>query len=531
MFTVFANNHVDICLGFAVKSVEVVAALSFLKVNVDSSSYILGCSHIVAVHTAYEVNSLTCVGLNHTEFICSACNGSCNYADSSGGSFGSFAAGSAAFELNAVDRLNPSVLHLRSALVITDYTVNYDCIANCGLGIHSVKSVGTGLVVGTVNKDLVTFCILDIHITVCITGNVNDRSADVVLAFSIVYNLTAKLDSLGNGKSGISFGNLNGGLLVRCLGVCVFCSNDLHYVLRIANFCRCKERTVGKRNGLVYVVSTNAVGVVVDIGHPSAAHLSIVIEYCAVCSAVADELGNLFAVLGGISVNVVLNIVNHSVELVSAFNLFYIEYSCNLGIVGCVDELVAAILSGIQHVEVLLILALVKEELVIYAFLGLGNNYVVVNNDHSEGVGSSLGVAVSIGDGSGDREGELLGVVCGKLYSVVACGGAGNDFNLFVVSGPGNLEELACAGNLTNNVKAVGNLAAVLAGVELVKINISLSKTGTFLFAANAEPALYGVNSLTAGENTKAENGKNQKCNNSFHFFLLYILIFGKTKL
>ena len=99
---------------------------------------------------------------------------------------------------------HPTVLHLRSG-VITDNTVNGDCVACNGLGFHSIISCISVCAIETVNKNLIAVLVLDVHITVSNVGNVNDCTGNIVLVSSIIILCIkcAKCKSLLNGKLGI----------------------------------------------------------------------------------------------------------------------------------------------------------------------------------------------------------------------------------------------------------------------------------------------------------------------------------------
>ena len=80
---------------------------------------------------------------------------------------------------------HPAVLHLRRS-VITDNTVNGDCVACNGLNIHCIISYRTVCGVNTVNKNLVTVLVFDVHITIGSICNINDCTGNVILVGSII---------------------------------------------------------------------------------------------------------------------------------------------------------------------------------------------------------------------------------------------------------------------------------------------------------------------------------------------------------
>ena len=511
------NYHVDVELcTCCIKSVEVVAALGLFKVNVDSSVYVSAGSHVVAVHTTDKVVNIgTNVLLNHTELVSSACNG-INYAK--GRSLGIGINGSAgnvnAFKSTAHELVGAAVvLHLKSGNgdgCAYNESVVGESVAVNGLVLVTLNNDG-GVVIAVKRGDL--------------TGK--NEVAGCGLAVSKTVKLIEDLLSIV-----ISLGKLIGSK-----SICILACHELNYELAVANLLGSEVAVLGDGDGGVGAVCTNAPNKVKNLNGPNAALVLIEGEYRAFLGVEADELGVLnsagVSIFGSLnlSVNVGLNAVNHGVPLVAAINLLYEEVGSFLGIKGGVDELVLVVLSGVKSIESLVEATLKKEELICNAFYGSLGDTAIVNSGHLEVVGLALRCAIS-SDGSGKRVAELLGIIVGEVYGVVVSLSAGLDGNLVRVGCPFNGENNTVELNLCNYVE-VRHSGFLLGLVDVMKeIDSICNGNGSCgcIGLTKTDHVLYLVDYVAGCEHTEAKNGDNEKCDNSFHFFLL-ILNFLDNKL
>ena len=102
---------------------------------------------------------------------------------------------------------HPAILHLRSC-VITDNTVNGDCVTCNRLNVHCIVSYRTVCTINTVNKNLIAVLVFNVHITVSSVGNVNDRTGNIVLVRGVIVLgvKCTECKSLLNGKNRICSG-------------------------------------------------------------------------------------------------------------------------------------------------------------------------------------------------------------------------------------------------------------------------------------------------------------------------------------
>ena len=126
----------------------------------------------------------------------------------------------------------PTVLHLKCGVVLTDNTVNSDLIAYCRLVRHCVVSDLTVSAVKTVDYEVGAY---DIDVTVLSIVNILDLASNVILicCVSVVCEEICNSLSLFNCKSGISLGKKNLGasialeVAVLVLVTKSICSNSL----------------------------------------------------------------------------------------------------------------------------------------------------------------------------------------------------------------------------------------------------------------------------------------------------------------
>ena len=110
---------------------------------------------------------------------------------------------------------DPTILNLRSAVVLTNDTHNNNVVTCNGLNFHSVVTVYAVCAVGAVNGEDVAELVGDLHVTVGGVVNLGNDTCNEVLAFgvNIVIHGESHVNDFLDGGSG--FGELNGKGLVN----------------------------------------------------------------------------------------------------------------------------------------------------------------------------------------------------------------------------------------------------------------------------------------------------------------------------
>ena len=110
------------------------------------------------------------------------------------------------------DMLNdPTVFNLRCAIVVTNHTVNGDCIAHSGLNLQLIVTVRAVCRVSAVEGENVTLFIGNSHVTVSSIVNLCNNTGYIVLIFGIyvVFLGESQCNCLLNGKRFTKFGEDN----------------------------------------------------------------------------------------------------------------------------------------------------------------------------------------------------------------------------------------------------------------------------------------------------------------------------------
>ena len=123
------------------------------------------------------------------------------------------------------DFVKPTVLHLSTALVVTNYTINGNLITlNRLIGKRAVTSLAV-CAVSTVNEKLITISVYNVKVTILCVGNGRNDTGNVVLVgcISIGSKSLAKENCLRNSKNCIRLRNNNCGASVALEVAVVIC--------------------------------------------------------------------------------------------------------------------------------------------------------------------------------------------------------------------------------------------------------------------------------------------------------------------
>jgi len=115
------------------------------------------------------------------------------------------------FEIVLAKIGHPTILHLRSVVVLTDDTINGNFVADSGLGCHCIVASFTVCTVSAVNSKGITGFIGDIHITILGVINIGDDTGYIVFVLGVLIRSIQFAQSicLLDGEHGICFGRNN----------------------------------------------------------------------------------------------------------------------------------------------------------------------------------------------------------------------------------------------------------------------------------------------------------------------------------
>ena len=183
---------------------------------------------------------------------------------------------------------------------------------------------------------------------------------------------------------------------------------------------------------------------------------------------------------------VVLNAVDHCVDLVAAFNYLKLENCSFLGVHCCFNELVFTLLGRVENVYIIAEVHLLDICLVLNVCLELGLKSCVIDNSKLGSKGCLNCLAISILNGSGELILNLFRINVRKVDGPEALLGAFLYLNVLVVCLPGYFELGVANYKLSGNVIIVSQNLTVLVLHHCVEQFFCIVKSSSICIIAAA---------------------------------------------
>ena len=213
--------------------------------------------------------------------------------------------------------------------------------------------------------------------------------------------------------------------------------------------------------------------------------------------------------------NVVLNFVDHCIELVSAVNNFNLENCSFLRIHSCVNKLVLIILSCVECVNCVTKACLIQENLVLNISLKIGYDSCFIKYRKLDCVACFNGSTVSCLNCSCELVLNFCIISIRKVNGPEVCLGAFNNLNSCVVNCPSYVELCSSESKYSQNIIVVGKCLTVFGlhlAIEKFFCFSECSSFGCVCRLLGLRLSVFAITVTTSNKNTQAHDECKEKC-------------------